>query len=55
MAKKGRDEEYTYGYKRFSLLGAIINSLILIVGSVVILFNAVPRCFILNNPIREVC
>ncbi|HXL01277.1 MAG TPA: cation diffusion facilitator family transporter [Dysgonamonadaceae bacterium] len=50
MAKKGRDEEYTYGYKRFSLLGAIINSLILIVGSVVILFNAVPRLFHPEQP-----
>lgn len=50
MAKKGRDEEYTYGYKRFSLLGAIINSLILVVGSVVILFNAVPRLFHPEQP-----
>ena len=48
--KKGRDEEYTYGYKRFSLLGAIINSLILVVGSVVILFNAVPRLFHPEQP-----
>lgn len=50
LAKKGRDEEYTYGYKRFSLLGAIINSLILVVGSVVILFNAVPRLFHPEQP-----
>ena len=50
MSKKGRDEEYTYGYKRFSLLGAIINSLILVVGSVVILFNAVPRLFHPEQP-----
>jgi cobalt-zinc-cadmium efflux system protein len=50
LAKKGRDEEYTYGYKRFSILGAIINSLILVVGSVVILFNAVPRLFHPEQP-----
>lgn len=43
LSKKPGDKAYTYGYKRFSLLGAIVNSLILLVGSVVILFNAVPR------------
>lgn len=43
LSKKGRTKVYTYGYKRFSLMGAIINSLILLVGSVVILYNAIPR------------
>jgi cobalt-zinc-cadmium efflux system protein len=43
VSKKKRDEKYTYGYGRFSLLGAFINSVVLIVGSVVILMHAVPR------------
>lgn len=40
---QGRDGTYTFGYKRFSLLGAVINSLVLVVGSVFILSEAVPR------------
>lgn len=43
LSKKGKTKVYTYGYKRFSLMGAIINSLILLVGSTVILINAIPR------------
>lgn len=42
-ASKGRDLEYTYGYRRFSVVGAIINSFILIVGSVIIISKAIPR------------
>ncbi|WP_439882036.1 cation diffusion facilitator family transporter [Pontibacter sp. MBLB2868] len=43
VAKKDRDKEFTFGYKRFSLLGAIINSVILLVGSGFILSEAIPR------------
>lgn len=45
IAKKGGDKSYSYGYKRFSLLGAIINSIVLVVGSVIILSAAIPRVF----------
>jgi cobalt-zinc-cadmium efflux system protein len=38
-----KDETFSYGYKRFSLLGAFINSLILIVGSVFIIQEVVAR------------
>ncbi len=34
---------YTYGYKRLSLIGALMNSIILTVGSVLIILRAVPR------------
>lgn len=43
------NKNYTYGYKRFSLVGALITSVFLIIGSVVMLFNAIPR---LVNPER---
>lgn len=43
VAKKDRDKNFTFGYKRFSLLGAIINSVILLVGSIIILSEAIPR------------
>lgn len=42
-SKKGVDEKFSFGYKRFSLLGALINGLILLVGSIFILLEAVPR------------
>ncbi len=45
LSRKGSTNQYTYGYKRFSLLGAIINSIVLAVGSVYILSQAVPRIF----------
>lgn len=43
VAKKGSDTSYSYGYKRFSLLGAIINSIVLFTGSIIILTVAIPR------------
>ena len=42
-AQKGRDDTYTFGYGRFSLLGAVINSAVLLIGSVFILKEAIPR------------
>ena len=42
-SKKGSTSQYTYGYKRFSLLGAIITSIVLIVGSIYILSEALLR------------
>ena len=47
VSNKGRDQKYTYGYKRFSLLGALINCMVLIVGSIIIIKEAIPR---LLNP-----
>jgi len=43
VAKKGSDTSYSYGYKRFSLLGAVINSIVLVAGSILILTVATPR------------
>jgi cobalt-zinc-cadmium efflux system protein len=45
LSKKGSTKQYSYGYKRFSLLGAIINCVVLIVGSIYILSEAIPRLF----------
>jgi len=45
LSKKGRTKKFSYGYKRFSLLGAIINSIVLIVGSIFILTKAIPQLF----------
>jgi len=43
LSNKEASEAYTYGYKRFSLLSAVINSLVLVIGSIWILLEAIPR------------
>lgn len=45
LAKKASDHEFTFGYQRFALLGALFNSLILIIGSVLIIYHAIPRFY----------
>ncbi|MDF1501022.1 MAG: cation diffusion facilitator family transporter [Anaerolineales bacterium] len=42
-SKRGEDVRFSYGYRRFSLLGAFLNTVILISGSILILLRAVPR------------
>ena len=42
-SKQAPDEHYTYGYLRYSLIGSIITTLILILGSIFVLINAVKR------------
>ena len=48
-SKKKPDNKYTYGYTRFSVLGATITNTILIVGSILVILNAVKRII---NPIE---
>lgn len=43
LSSKERDSQFSYGYGRFSLLGALINVCVLLVGSVIILWNTIPR------------
>lgn len=45
VSQKSRTQDYTYGYKRFSLIGAFINSIVLITGSIFIIKEAVERIF----------
>lgn len=45
LSRRGRDATFSYGYRRFSLLAALINSLVLILGSVYIFSEAIPRIF----------
>lgn len=44
-ARKDKDKKYSYGYRRYSLLSALINTIVLIVGSIFILSRAVTRLF----------
>ena len=47
-SQKQPDNRYTYGYLRFSVLGGIITTLILLFGSLAVIYGAVSR---LLNPI----
>ena len=42
-SKKQPDNIYTYGYLRYSVIGSVITTLILLVGSVLVIINAVNR------------
>lgn len=44
-ARKKPTKTYTYGYARYSLLGALISSLILLVGSSLLIFEAIQRLY----------
>lgn len=48
-SKKKADNKYTYGYVRYSTLGALITNVILIVGSVLVIISSVKRVI---NPVE---
>ena len=45
ISTKKEDREYTLGYKRYSLLGALLTSVILLVGSTLVIVENVPQLF----------
>ena len=47
-SKKHPDKKYTYGYARYSVLGGVITTTILLVGSILVIVGAVKRLF---NPV----
>lgn len=47
-SKKQPDDTYTYGYARFSVIGSVITTLILLFGSVTVIYNAILR---IKNPV----
>ena len=42
-SKRQPDEKYTYGYARYSVIGGLITTLILLLGSAAVIYNAVLR------------
>lgn len=48
-SKKQPDEKFTYGYKRYSVIGSLITTLILLVGSMLVIYNAIKRII---NPVE---
>ena len=45
VAQKDSTDKYSYGYQRFSILGAVIISIFVIIMAFVILYEAIPRLF----------
>ncbi len=48
ISQRGVDETHTYGYRRYSVLGSGITTLVLLTGSVLVIYHAVLR---LANPV----
>lgn len=48
-SRKQPDEKFTYGYARYSVVGSVITTLILLVGSIMVIFNAAERII---NPVE---
>ena len=44
-SKKQPDGEYTYGYARYSVLGSVITTFILLFGSAIVIYHAIIRLF----------
>ena len=42
-SKKQPDSRYTYGYTRYSVIGSVITTLVLLFGSAMVIYNAVGR------------
>lgn len=45
ISNRGASNEYSYGYRRFSLLGAFVTSVLLIIGAVLVLLHTIPELF----------
>jgi len=48
-SKKKPDEKHTYGYIRYSVLGSTITTVILLVGSILVIYNSILRII---NPVE---
>lgn len=49
ISKKKPDENYTYGYSRYSVIGSVVTTFVLLFGSVMVIYNAVLRIL---NPVE---
>ena len=48
-SKRNPDDKYTYGYIRYSTLGAFITTMILFIGSLIVIYNSIFRII---NPVE---
>jgi cobalt-zinc-cadmium efflux system protein len=50
ISGKKPDSKYTYGYKRFTILSALINSVVLLTGSIIIITESIKRMLNPSEP-----
>jgi len=50
LGERDGDHRYSYGYRRFTLLGALVNITLLVGGSVFVLSEAIPRLWRPESP-----
>lgn len=48
-SNKKHDHNYTFGYKRYSIIGAFITTIIILVGAIFVIYNSITRFF---NPVK---
>ena len=53
LGNKPASQNFSYGYKRLSLLGALINGIVLIAGSAWVLYQSIPRLSDPEMPVTE--
>lgn len=53
LSRKKSDAHFSFGYQRFSLLGAVINSIVLVIGGILVLQEAIPRLWEPPQPDAE--
>lgn len=51
LSRKPPSENFSYGFRRFSLLGSVLNGVVMVIGSTWVLSSAIPR---LQDPIMPV-
>tara|TARA_R100001377_G_scaffold80661_1_gene59697 strand:- start:4413 stop:5318 length:906 start_codon:yes stop_codon:yes gene_type:complete len=51
LSRKPVSDDFSYGYRRFSLLGSLLTGIVMVVGSVWVLNSAIPR---LQDPVMPV-
>lgn len=50
ISKKDKSDKYTYGYQRFSILGAFITSIFVIIISLNVIYESIGRLFTVHSP-----
>lgn len=50
IARRRPDRRFSFGYRRFSLLGALINAGILVIGSILVAAQAIPKLLVPIQP-----
>lgn len=50
ISQKNESDTFSYGYKRFSIFGALITSTVVIIGSATIAYEALGRLFVAQAP-----